>query len=123
MERKFGEVSLKIIVVPSNKDKLTDTIKEEILDNPYAVAFKGNPILTSIKQLDTIVMGTITYVVFENVVVQYYNDNLYDINGMCSTLYQEIAKKVFKENINVHFCTELINMMVYKNNLNINDYD
>lgn len=120
-EQKFGGVTLKVIVVPSNKDKLTDTAKEDILYDPYAVAFKGNPILTSIKHLDTIVMGTITYVVFENMVVQYYNDNLYDINGVCSTLYQEIAKKVFKETDRVHFCTDLINFNGINNNLNINN--
>ena len=63
--------------------------------------------MSYVEQIDTIIMGKITYVVFVNEVVQYFNDNLYDINGVCSTLYQEIAKEVFKESNSVHFCTDV----------------
>ena len=38
------------------------------------------------------------YIVFKNKVVQYFNDDLKDVNGFCSTLYQKIAKDIFAEN-------------------------
>lgn len=108
MEKKFGNVTLKITIIPSNKNGLTDVDKEKIINNPYAVAFRNNSVLVYVKKVDTIVMGTITYVVFENFVVQYFDDNLYNFNGICSTLYQDIAKKVFKEDNSVHFCTDIL---------------
>ena len=49
----------------------------------------------------------ITYVVFVNEVVQYFNDDLGDVYGQCSTLYQEIAKDVFGETEGVFFCTDV----------------
>ena len=106
-KKEFGGVTLKITIVPSNEEKLKSEDKERISNNLYTTAFKNNPILYRVVQLDTFAMGTITYVVFENGVVQYYNDNLYDINGICSTLYQDIAKRIFVEINGVHFCTEL----------------
>ena len=107
-EKDFGTVTMKITVVPSNGFTKPDESKmQKIYTNPYAIAFEGNPILSYVKQIDTIIMGKITYVVFVNEVVQYFNDNLYDINGVCSTLYQEIAKEVFKESNSVHFCTDI----------------
>ena len=35
----------------------------------------------------------ITYVIFKNCVVQFFNDNLNDAHGLISTLYQNIADK------------------------------
>lgn len=42
-----------------------------------------------------------------NKVVQYFNDDLGDAHGVCSTLYQEIAKDVFGEHEGIFFCTNL----------------
>lgn len=44
---------------------------------------------------------------FKNKVVQYFNDDLSDANGVCSTLYQEIAKRIFGENPMIYFCTSI----------------
>ena len=46
------------------------------------------------------------YVVFKNRVVQYWSDNLGDINGNTSTLYENIARDVFGETDNVCFNTD-----------------
>jgi hypothetical protein len=43
--------------------------------------------------------------VFEKKVVQFFNDQLDDINGNKSTLYQDIAKDVFEKHEGVYFCT------------------
>ena len=47
------------------------------------------------------------YVIFANKVVQYFNDSLSDAHGVCSTLYQDIARDVFGDDCGVYFCTDL----------------
>jgi hypothetical protein len=39
----------------------------------------------------------LTYVVFKNRVVQFFNDNLNDPHGVISTLYQDIADEIFAD--------------------------
>lgn len=53
-------------------------------------------------------INSFTYVVFEKEVVQYWNDNLADYNGLTSTLYQDLAKEIFEDaNLDgVYFCTD-----------------
>ena len=77
-EKVFGNVTVKIEVIPANNDNPTDV-------ELFTRAFKDNPILEY---------------------VQYYNDSLNDINGICSTLYQDVAKDVFDKRSGVYFCTE-----------------
>lgn len=98
--KDFGNVQLKITIIPFNK-------LGETRENIYATAFYDNPILSYIRTIRGVFTNNITYVVFINKVVQYFNDDLGDVNGMCSTLYQEIAKDIFGENEGVFFCTDL----------------
>lgn len=98
-EKEFGNVKLKITVVPAN-------VFGELDGNLFAVAFNGNPIVSYVKQIRDIWYPVLSYVVFRKRVVQYYTDNLRDINGYTSTLYQEIAKDVFGEKDGVSFCTD-----------------
>lgn len=96
-EKTFGNVTLKITVIPDNNAEITtiDLITE---------AFEGNPALSYVHHIDSVI-GVFDYAVFQNKVVQFFDDNLSDINGNCSTLYQDIARDVF-EGTNVFFCTE-----------------
>lgn len=98
-EQTFGNVKLKVTVVPANLGA----------ENPIALyekAFAGNPVLSYVINRNTLI-GSFNYVVFKNGVVQFFNDQLDDVNGNRSTLYQEIAKDVFGENNNaVFFCTD-----------------
>ena len=48
----------------------------------------------------------LTYVVLKKEVVQFFNDNLNDIHGLETTLYQTIAKDVF-DGTGVFFCTDI----------------
>jgi len=48
----------------------------------------------------------VDYVVFRNEVVQFFNDEMGDPNGLKSTLYQDIAKDVFADKDGIFFCTE-----------------
>lgn len=50
-------------------------------------------------------MFDLTYVVFEAKVVQFFNDDIGDINGIKSTLYEDIAEEVFEKKEGIYFCT------------------
>lgn len=97
-EREFGSVTVKTEVIPANP--MGDSI-----GNVYKAAFKNNPVLVNFETIET-PFGTMNYAVFSNDVVQYPNDNIGDINGLRSTLYQEIAKDVFNNEDRVFFCTK-----------------
>ena len=100
-ERVFGNVVLKITVIPANK------LKDEEL-SVFEKALKGNPVLSYVKKIGgTIFVYPASYVVFKNKVVQFFNDELGDVNGYCSTLYQEIANDIFVNRDGVYFCTDI----------------
>lgn len=101
-EKEFGNVTITITVVPANSKKATYPI---IKTNPelFRDLFKGNPAVDSIERSRGIYEAT--YIVFRSVVVQYFNDDIGDIHGNCSTLYQDIAKRIFENHEGVHFCT------------------
>lgn len=101
-EMEYGNVSQKITVVPANGFSVNGTEGA----NKFAIAFNGNPVLSRIVTSGEIFSIPFTYVVFRKEVVQYFNDDLGDVNGQCSTLYQEIAKNVFGTVDGVYFCTE-----------------
>lgn len=101
---RFGNVTVNVIVVPPNSDEETDDIGDELL---YAYAFDGNDALSFIRQVDT-PYGVFQYVVFEPTVVQYFADDIGDVYGNCSTLYQNIAQEIFKGD-GVYFCTDAVN--------------
>ena len=96
-KKEFGNVVLTINEVQS-PNELTD---EELFRN----AFNGNDVLSDFKSFDT-PFGPQNYAVFKKEVVQFYDDNMGDINGLKSTLYEEIAREVFGE-ASVHFCTSM----------------
>lgn len=98
-EKTFGGATVKIHVVPANNE---DDTEEDVI----AKAFKGNPALDYVKTIPT-PFGNMTFAVFHPEVVQYYDDDLGDINGLRSTLYQDIANDVleFKD---VRYCTNKV---------------
>lgn len=100
VEKEFGNVVLKINVVPANLNK-TDKLAL------FKAAFEGNPVLSYTSSATGVLADDLHYVVFANKVVQFFNDDLGDANGMCSTLYQEIAKDVFVDQPGVFYSTEL----------------
>ena len=98
--KDFGNVTLKISVVPSNI--ATD-------DSPVAIirkAFDGNPVLSFATTVDAKI-GSFSYAVFKNEVVQFFNDQLDDLHGNKSMLYQDIAKDVFGNVSGVFYCTDV----------------
>jgi hypothetical protein len=95
-EKKFGNVTLKIAVVSADGEESPAQLFED--------AFRGNPALEYLYTAQT-PFGEIDYAVMKNRVVQFFNDQLDDINGLKSTLYQEIARDVFGQDKGVFFCT------------------
>ena len=102
VERTFGNVTVTVTVVPANKESAS---KIQL----FRTAFEGNEAFSYTATAEGIYTNPISYVVFENEVVQYWNDDLSDINGLCSTLYQDIATNVFENHEGIYFCTDLPN--------------
>lgn len=96
--KKFGNIALKIEVLPSN-------VQASSKIDLFRKAFKRNPAVSYIETVDGVFRAN--YIVFRNKVVQYYADDLGDINGMHSTLYQDIAQDIFGSEEGIYYCTDL----------------
>ena len=97
-ERIYGNVALKVTVVPANADSTNDA-------DTFEKAFKGNPVLKKVLRLKT-PFGEYDYAVFRKEVVQFFNDDLTDPHGNESTLFEDIARDVFGDT-GVFFCTDV----------------
>ena len=101
-ERQFGNVVLKIQLIPDNNLKLSTL-------DLFRKAFADNPIVTDYISIPKEITGSandFNYLVFKKEVVQYHNDSLNDPHGNCSTLYQNIAEEIFDNHNGVYFCTD-----------------
>ena len=101
----FGNITLQINIVPANGALSTTTglTNAQLFEN----ALEGNGAFAFVKWITGIFSNNLTYVVFKNKVVQYFNDNLGDVYGNCNTLYQDIAKNIFGEIEGVYYCTDV----------------
>ena len=88
-ERSWGETKLVISVVPANLDSIpTETL--------FKSAFAGNPVFVGAESVQPEGFSDpYTFVTFANEVIQMWNDNLSDPNGLTSDLLQNIAPEVF----------------------------
>ena len=99
VEQSFGNVTIKVTVIPANKDSIGDV---------FRAAFNKNPALRYVADIDTPMTGKLSCVVFQNRVVQFFADNMLDINGVISTLYQDIAKDVLVPDELVSYSTDIV---------------
>lgn len=97
-KKEFGNVVLNIQIVPANSDDYD-------IDQIFNKAFDGNPVLSYTAAFDT-PFGHVTYAVFQKKVIQFFNDQMDDINGNKSMLPQDAARDVFGERTDIFFCTE-----------------
>ena len=95
-EKVFGNITVKVSVIPAN-------LKSPSRLQLFQKAFEGNPAFAYIHESSGVF--DFNYVVFKAKVVQYESDNTGDLNGLTSTLYQDIAKDLF-DVPGVFFCTE-----------------
>ena len=96
----FGSMKITIMIIPANKCNSRRSRGTDIED-----IFYKNPIVDDIITIDGVMSNPMTYVIFSKEVVQYYHDNLGDYNGICSTLYQDIAERIFEDHEGIFFCT------------------
>lgn len=94
-QKVFGNVILKVIVDCDHISNLAFPTPKALFDT----AFSGNPAYAySTSPIDEgYWFFSMTYVVFKNCVVQFFNDNLNDCHGLISTLYQDIAAEIFED--------------------------
>ena len=100
-EYVFGNVHVKLVIIPANDE---DDDEEDIIDT-FFDAFDGNPVMTDAFSVKAPV-GVFNYVEFAPKVVQFYNDDLTDPHGLCSTLFEDIAYDLFVDDLDVNYCTE-----------------
>ena len=105
-EMNYGNVTLEIAVVPGN---LLRSCKGDLI----ITAFKDNPIVDKIEVVDNVFTNRIYYVIFNKVVVQYFDDSLDDAYGLRSTLYEDIAREVFENHEGVFFCTNNVDQYTW----------
>ena len=102
-EVKFGNVTLKVCVVPGNVGEPLP--KDAATTDVVAAAFDGNPVVTQVRQVSKGMFRDLAYCVFRKEVVQIAADNLCDINGNISTLMEYIAAETLTGMQGVYFCT------------------
>ena len=113
-EKSFGNINVKISVVPPNDENVD--LDNEDYETLFEMAFDGNSIFAFAKSLPSVFFSIpMTYIVFRKQVAQFWTDNLSDYYGLCSTLYQDIALDIFGEIKGVSYSTDVENP-VYKNN-------
>lgn len=99
-EKEFGNVTIQINIIPSNKKK-TDRELFEIL-------FKGNMIFFEVTSGKLPARDEIDFVMFKPWVAQYYADNLMDPYGNNNELYADVAREVFGSRGMIQYGTALI---------------
>jgi hypothetical protein len=104
--KDFGNVKVKISVIPANKPNNSNIIKNSNV-SLFKRAFKNNDILSYTTE-DQKGLFTMSYIVFKPEIVQFFNDDLTDINGLASMLYNQIAYDIFRPELNVSYCIDKI---------------
>ena len=100
IEKDFGNVKLNIEVIPSDK---VNSVKQL-----YKTIFSDNPVFSQVIEVTDPSMPQASYVIFNPLIVQFYNDNLADAYRNETTLLQEIAKDIFIQQSGIYYCTENI---------------
>ena len=88
-KKVFGNVEVLIYVYPSTNER-------DGWIETFADAFEGNPIIEDILPYSGPAHDQ-NFVVFKKEVVQYYSDNIQSVDGVTSTIYEDIAREVFED--------------------------
>ena len=113
-EKEFGNIVLAIKVIPANASekkllRVSQLAKDGEMDlcDLFTSAFRGNETVVDIVPIAGVFGFNACYVVFAKEVVQFFDDNLGDLNGMRSTLYENIARDIFNPMDGVMYCTSV----------------
>lgn len=104
--KKFGNVTLFIEV----HDVASELSTMPNYFSLFSTLFEGNKSIKRVLKCEDPAGTEHVFVMFKPEVKQFFNDNLFDINGLWSGLNQDIAREVFEEaaNAGVHFCTDSV---------------
>ena len=100
-------MTLYITIIPANKTCF-ESIKAGYSTNSndiVRICF-NNRAVVNVQVVDGIMTNKMTFVIFKKEVVQYFTDDIGDYHGICSTLYQDLAKEIFGSIDGVFFCTD-----------------
>jgi len=96
-EAVFGGVTVKVTIIPGN------AVSDKYV-NRYATAFENNQALIDTKYAVS-PFGDFTYAIWTSRPVQFFDDNLADVDGKKTMLMEEVARDVMAESPNVFHCT------------------
>ena len=96
--KDFGNVTAYINIIPANQEEPS---KIEL----FRRAFEGNEAVSCF-YTGCGPTQDISYIAFEPEVIQFFNDQYDDINGLKSTLYADMAREVFGDQGLIFFCTD-----------------
>lgn len=99
-EKEFGNVTMKVTVVPAN-------LLGEDRAKLFFDAFNGNPAMAEMVTIK-LFGNPIHYFSFVPEVVQYPNDDIGDLHGNRSALYCDLAKDIFDSGDGIFFCTSML---------------
>ena len=99
----FGNINLTVEIIPANGFGRVTGVRDAI-----KAAFAGNPVVNDIITTSGVGSFNATYVIFAKKVVQYFNDDLTDVHGFRSTLYEDIAREIFEQESGVYYCTDTL---------------
>jgi hypothetical protein len=86
-EKAFGNVTVKISVIPSNEQLTVGQLVKN--------AFFGNDIVSTIEIAGPVADAPFTFVVFEPGIIQFADDNLASPYGCKTILAEDVAREIF----------------------------
>lgn len=105
-EKIFGNVTTKITIIPANE--------QETIADIYRKAFSGNPVVKDIIVDQNPYAPNMTYVLFEDTPIQYFNDRLDHPAGVETILFEDAARDVFEGHCDgVYFGTECAGVTIW----------
>ena len=106
-EKTFGNVTIKITVVPANSEEDITTIFND--------AFYDNHMFSGVEEVTNPFGDKVRYVLFYPCAAQYYSDDISQYEGMTTMTYADIAKDIFGEQItDVFFSNSVRPIRYYK---------
>ena len=97
-EKTFGNITVYIEVIPANKQQSKIDL--------FRKAFEGNPVFSYAVTVGGISSNDYNFIVFRHKICQFWNDQMNDINGNVSTLYENVARDIFDDTKGIFFNTE-----------------
>ena len=82
-------------------------IEAEEFERVINIALDCNRLFNDVRVIKGLLGFNAIYVLFNKKVVQYYNDNIGDLNGIKSILAEDIARDIFVSRPGVFYCTNV----------------